>query len=272
MHELVHTRTSRRTAGRGTGGRPALRLVPGGKGVGLLERNAAAIARYVEHVRPRIPRGSHAPETPMNRKERGKSTSVLSAKGEWLVEENREAAGIIEGLLDEMKRGEKTLRGVSLRWMVRELEEDPAAARNWKRRRTPEESHHAEVWWQACLLAARVLLAERPGYELVVVVHPEETEVLEAETPLLARNAENNARSRRTAQGRYRVLAAELLGIMEAEGCTAEAAIGMHRDRLERLREAADHPSDVVRYGDVSPATCYRALAFVRREGEDAAS
>src|SRR3712207_4566259 len=85
------------------GGRPALRLGREAEPVGLIERNASAIARYVEHVRPRVPRGSHAPDTPMNRKERGKSLSVLSARGEWLVERNRESAGLIEGLLDGLK-------------------------------------------------------------------------------------------------------------------------------------------------------------------------
>jgi hypothetical protein len=155
--------------------------------MGELERNAAAVGRYLEIVHHKVERAIVGSEEPYDRKSKGSSRPPMSEPALLLAMKNRHASKILEPLLHEMRHRADTWNGIRFSELLEAVRYDPAAARNWRRKRTEEESAKAEAWWKMCVLLARTAQARWHKAELTAPDpdDPEKTLVVkDADSPL----------------------------------------------------------------------------------------
>jgi hypothetical protein len=234
--------------------------------MGRLERNSAAIRRYLTEVLPKLEKSTVAPEEPPDRKHRGGSRPPWGRGGDEIVEANRAASLVLTPLLSEMRASGAGYKGASFSEILLAVGNHPGVTQTWR-----EHSRTLEAaLWQMCLLVARAAhirwdaaeiriggeVLKRAGEPLeldrLVVVRPEDGQ-LEANQWKLAHNRDNNEKKTIRKEDSWRRMDAEIRAIMESEGCGVEEAVGRYRKSR-----------------DVSRAWCYEALAFCRaqREGD----
>jgi hypothetical protein len=254
--------------------------------MGRLERNSAAIRRYLTEVLPKLEKSTVAPEEPPDRKHRGGSRSPWGRGGDEIVEANRAASRIITPLVREAVTLSRALQegcprlgkmfgGVAFHEVLLAAWQHPGIVRSWKARETKEDRAHDDALWQMCVLMARSAQAEWDSREITnlkgevlkeatqeleiadLLDVPQEDEQLEASQWQLAHNRDVNEKKSLEAQDSYRSLNAEMDEIRAQGAPNDKEAIKVLRAR----RKARKDP-------DVSPATVYRARAFCRGEVE----
>jgi hypothetical protein len=129
------------------------------------------------------------------------------------------------------------------------VQNDPGIIKRWENGTEQDSPDWLRSYEMACKEAAEYIEGIWPGTRLYIPTKREDDQV---ESKLHARNQDNNDAKRHDAWDRYFDLNAEIEGIAEQEQCSLDAALGVHRDRLEKDKQE-----------DVSPATFWRARNLV---------
>ena len=217
-----------------------------------LESNAEAVEAYIE-CREQFGVGRNTPNVNIETWRRSESSVPYASYLERFHADpqNAHAYERIEPVLRKIE----TLG--SLYEPVFRISEDPSALRRWKAKATEDDRYWNGRFDALCKAIAGLIERREPGVRLRVNLNPKDRS---ADSPVQARNRDNNDRKRWTAQDSYRLIAEEIEGIMRDEGCGTEAAVGLFQDRLKRAKRP-----------EMSRAKCYRALNFVRTEREKSA-
>jgi hypothetical protein len=119
--------------------------------MGRLERNSAAIRRYLTEVLPKLEKSTVAPDEPPDRKHRGGSRSPWGRGGDEIVEANRAASLVLTPLIAQMRASGAGWKGVSFSEVLLAVGNHPGVTQTWR-----EHSKTLEAaLWQMCLLVAR---------------------------------------------------------------------------------------------------------------------
>lgn len=223
--------------------------------MGRLKRNKQAIERYVTILQPKLERQTGGM---INLEELDKPESSPPCTDNALDlmgnAHNADAAQKLEPVFRDMVLNGDVAQGYMMKLLgVAGLRQgDPGAVRRWRAGETEDDKLLARFFDRAVKYVAEELERRHPGTEIKVVLDPEDDPV---NSP-----GQSAERERRWGeQDSYRHINAAVKGIMQEEGCSIEAAIGLYRDRLARDKRP-----------DVSPRKIYRARTFVKEERESA--
>lgn len=223
------------------------------------------VQRYF-HLQTLLEKGSGKNDDGVPQLPKAESRVPYGYNAEDLISDpdNRVSLPAIDRLVVELKRHKMSWRGISITGILCDMEASPGSLRYWEEHSRP----HLDAYGKTCELLADALIpivgamvrSDAPQYENLV--HPKDFRVVlapmgEQEEPPASSKTEARDQDRRIRkEDSYRKIAARLGEIMDSEECSARAAIGLYRDRLERDNHL-----------DVSPRRCYEALAYTNGEG-----
>lgn len=172
-----------------------------------LERVAGQVARYIEHVWPKLERSGSIPEVPFDRKAKGESHApvgdyALLVMGEnWGVPGSKKRA-VFQALraeLDQIESGgnnRKSKDGVPFSQILTAIRYDPGVLREWRKEESKGGAQAKDAFWLLCQYVAAILMwhfdYEDDPLELEVVVNPEDEQ---ADSPLQVANREKSRRN-----------------------------------------------------------------------------
>lgn len=214
-------------------------------------RNAAEVQKYAE-CRENFLTGRRTANINVETWRKGEGSVPWSRYfEEWMADpSNRHAREKIEPVL----AGLRSPGFAGLYAPFAEVERDPTVLGSWQRSQTDEERAGRRRFERACLEVARMIERRHPGVRLLVNRRPKrrpgEPDDDPAPSRVHARNRDLNTKKSADAEAALRDRGRAILRIMGEEKCSALAAIGLYRERIE---EAGGKPP--------SQATCYRALA-----------
>ena len=129
-------------------------------GTGPLEPKVARLAaRYCEHIWPKLEKMGGVPDSPMNRKERGRSSPAIGEHGLDVVDANRTASKYLRFFLEEFEGGERRAQnGLYFSAVLRSLRDEPGSIQNWRQGKTPEDREAMDAFWECMRQVARGVL------------------------------------------------------------------------------------------------------------------
>jgi hypothetical protein len=222
---------------------------------------AGKAARYVEHVWPQLEKRGGTPDTPMNRKERGKSSSAIPVRGLDVVEANRIPSRYLRFFLEETEKGSvKSTNGVYFSEILTTMRYDPGNLTNWRALKTGEDKRMLEAFRQCMRHIAKGVIfvhgeSAADNVDFEVIVNPRDEQLESTEQARVNDAAITKSHNTHT---RYRNLVAETEEVMEEHGCNFEESWAIVNERRASRKMEP-----------VSPSTFARARRFVRGEMDE---
>lgn len=159
-----------------------------------LNKTAGQVERYVELVWPKLERAGGVPETPMNRKERGKGVPPVGDYALRVMFANWES-GDIEfpedidherravhatlrhelHLIESGGNGARSASGIPFTEILQALRYDPGVITTWRAGETKADKAREQALWEVCRFIAWIILYTHPGANLRVVTSPDDS-------------------------------------------------------------------------------------------------
>lgn len=157
---------------------------PGG-GEAIASENKEAVrkiaektARFIEYVWPKLERRGGVPETPMNRKAKGKSNPPMGDHAFDVLEANANASRYLRFHLEVFENGDRrSSDGVRFSEVLKAARYDVGLIDAWREGRTEEDRNYRRAFNEVCRAVAKGVLfvhGEKGADAFEVVVNPHE--------------------------------------------------------------------------------------------------